>query len=79
MLLAQVILQYRQDASINNRMSCALDSVFNSGVRPSFVGPIHVTELNLGQEFPIFSRARIRPSDEAGSTVIRIGTFLAVD
>ncbi|EIE91969.1 hypothetical protein RO3G_16680 [Rhizopus delemar RA 99-880] len=67
-LLAQVILQYRQDASINNRMSCALDSVFNSGVRPSFVGPIHVTELNLGQEFPIFSRARIRPSDEAGST-----------
>ncbi|CAO3679215.1 unnamed protein product [Rhizopus microsporus] len=66
-LLAQVILQYRQDANINNRLSRSLDRVLNGGVLPSFVGPIHVTELNLGQEFPIFSRARIRPSDEVGS------------
>ncbi|CAO3697187.1 unnamed protein product [Rhizopus stolonifer] len=66
-LLAQVILQYRQDANINNRLSRTLDNIFNDGVRPSFIGPIHVTELNLGQEFPIFSRARIRSSEEVGS------------
>jgi hypothetical protein len=32
-------------------------------------GPIHVTELSLGDEFPIFSNARIRPSDDIGSMV----------
>lgn len=34
-----------------------------------FQGPIHVTELSLGDEFPIFSNARIRPSDDIGSMV----------
>ncbi|CAO3595900.1 unnamed protein product [Absidia cylindrospora] len=66
-LFAQVILQYRDDARVNDRLMLSIDELVNSGVRPSFVGPIHVTELNLGDEFPIFSNARIRPSDEIGS------------
>ncbi|KAI8082732.1 uncharacterized protein BX664DRAFT_301121 [Halteromyces radiatus] len=66
-LFAQAILQYRDDAKINNRLMLSIDELINGGVRPNFVGPIHVTELNLGDEFPIFSNARIRPSDEIGS------------
>lgn len=37
-------------------------------------GPIHVTELSLGDEFPIFSNARIRPSDDIGS-MVRLNTI----
>ncbi|ORY93169.1 hypothetical protein BCR43DRAFT_444856, partial [Syncephalastrum racemosum] len=66
-LLAQAIMQYRDDATVNNRLILAVNEVLNGGVRPSFVGPVHVTELSLGEEFPIFSSARIRPSDDVGS------------
>ncbi|KAG0178334.1 ERMES complex subunit mmm1 [Apophysomyces sp. BC1034] len=66
-LIAQAIMQYRDDAQINNRLILAVDEALNDGVRPNFLGPIHVTELNLGEEFPIFSSARIRPSDDIGS------------
>ncbi|KAI8991108.1 hypothetical protein BDF20DRAFT_842705 [Mycotypha africana] len=66
-LLAQAILQYREDAKINNRLIMAVDHILNGGVKPSFLGPIQVTELNLGEEFPIFSNARIRRSDEVDS------------
>ncbi|KAI7880631.1 hypothetical protein K492DRAFT_237146 [Lichtheimia hyalospora FSU 10163] len=66
-LLAQFLMQYREDAKINDRLILAVDEVLNGGVRPSFVGPIHVTKLNLGEEFPIFRNARIRPSDDVGS------------
>ncbi|KAI9472346.1 MAG: hypothetical protein EXX96DRAFT_530474 [Benjaminiella poitrasii] len=66
-LLAQVILQYREDAKINDRLILSLDEILNGGVKPSFLGTIHVTELNLGEEFPIFSNARIRQASEIGS------------
>ncbi|KAI9255181.1 hypothetical protein BDA99DRAFT_518107 [Phascolomyces articulosus] len=66
-LLAQALMAYRDDATINNRLILAVDEVLNGGVRPGFVGHIHVTELKLGEEFPIFSSARIRPSDDIGS------------
>ncbi|KAI9321219.1 hypothetical protein BX666DRAFT_1850525, partial [Dichotomocladium elegans] len=66
-LLAQFLMQYREDAKMNDRLMVAVDEVLNGGVRPGFVGPIHVTELNMGEEFPIFRNARIRPSDDVGS------------
>ncbi|KAI8875479.1 hypothetical protein K501DRAFT_338682 [Backusella circina FSU 941] len=66
-LLAQAILQYREDAKINDRLMRAVDDILNGGVKSNFLGPIHVTELNLGEQFPIFSSARIRPSDDIGS------------
>lgn len=71
-LLAQAILQYREDAKINDRLILAVDDILNGGVKPNFLGPIHVTELNLGEEFPIFSNARIRRSDDVGSMVCSV-------
>ncbi|KAF7720875.1 ERMES complex subunit mmm1 [Apophysomyces ossiformis] len=36
-LIAQAIMQYRDDAQINNRLMLAVDEVLNDGVRPSFL------------------------------------------
>ena len=36
-LLAQALMAYRDDATINNRLVLAVDEVLNGGVRPSFV------------------------------------------
>ncbi|ORX47423.1 hypothetical protein DM01DRAFT_1339053 [Hesseltinella vesiculosa] len=66
-LCAQAIYQYRDDAQINDRLMLAINDMLNGGLRPGFVGPIVVTELNLGEAFPILNNARIRPSDELGS------------
>jgi hypothetical protein len=34
-------------------------------------GHIRVTELNLGEDFPVLSRARIRPADQPSGGVVR--------
>lgn len=36
-LLAQFLMQYREDAKVNDRLILAVDEVLNGGVRPSFV------------------------------------------
>lgn len=33
-------------------------------------GHIRVTELNLGEDFPVLSRARIRPADQPAGSVV---------
>lgn len=53
-------------------IQCETDAVpISANTLPllSCQGPIHVTDLSLGEEFPIFSNARIRPSDDIGSMV----------
>jgi maintenance of mitochondrial morphology protein 1 len=59
-LIAQIISQFRDDAS-NNAIVQSLDEVFNSERKPSFLGEIKITELALGEEFPQFSNCRILP------------------
>ncbi|KAG9292851.1 hypothetical protein G9A89_016213 [Geosiphon pyriformis] len=71
-LLAQAILQYRDDAQANNRLVCILDESLNSGIRPDFVGPIQVTRLSLGEEYPVFSNARIKQTNTLGSLRVEI-------
>jgi len=44
----------------------------NGGVRPDFVGPIEVTRLDIGEEFPIFDNARIRPADAMGKMRVEV-------
>ncbi|KAK3837212.1 MAG: hypothetical protein JOS17DRAFT_436581 [Linnemannia elongata] len=68
-LMAQAIAQYRDDSKVNNRLIKALAEALNGGVRPDWVGHIRVTELNLGEDFPVLSRARIRPADQPAGSV----------
>ncbi|CAG8716267.1 17165_t:CDS:2 [Cetraspora pellucida] len=62
-LLAQAIYQYREEAKTDNRLVRFVDEILNDGVKPDFMGPIEVTRLDIGEEYPIFSNARIRPTE----------------
>lgn len=66
MLVAQTIAQFRSDAQHDDAILGSLTKALNSPSRPDFLDEIRVTELNLGEEFPIFSNCRIIPVDEDG-------------
>ncbi|KAF3770300.1 hypothetical protein M406DRAFT_248448 [Cryphonectria parasitica EP155] len=65
-LVAQTIAQFRSDAQHDDAILGSLTKALNSPSRPDFLDEIRVTELNLGEEFPIFSNCRIIPVDEDG-------------
>lgn len=72
-LIAQTIAQYRQMAyvlkdsptsSILNSLAAALN---DPEKKPSFIDKITVTDISLGEEFPIFSNCRIIAVDDPSS------------
>ncbi|KAF2669048.1 hypothetical protein BT63DRAFT_424766 [Microthyrium microscopicum] len=72
-LVAQTLAQLRADALHDDAMLNSLSAVLNGPTKPDFLGAINVTELSLGDEFPIFSNCRIIPVDDAGAQVQRVG------
>ena len=67
-LIAQTIAQFRSDAQHDDAILGSLTKALNGTSRPDFLDEIRVTELSLGEEFPIFSNCRIIPVDEDGLT-----------
>ncbi|KAI8958081.1 hypothetical protein F5Y11DRAFT_337381 [Daldinia sp. FL1419] len=65
-LIAQTIAQFRSDAHQDDAILTSLTKALNGTSRPSFLDEIKVTELTLGEDFPIFSNCRIIPVDEDG-------------
>ncbi|KAK2594455.1 ERMES complex subunit mmm1 [Conoideocrella luteorostrata] len=65
-LIAQTIAQFRSDAQHDDAILSSLTKALNGTSRPDFVDDICVTELSLGEDFPIFSNCRIIPVDEDG-------------
>jgi maintenance of morphology protein 1 len=65
-LVAQTIAQFRSDAQHDDAILTSLTKAINGTSRPDFVDEIRVTELTLGEDFPIFSNCRIIPVDEDG-------------
>lgn len=65
-LVAQTIAQFRSDAQHDDAILTSLTKALNGTSRPSFLDEIRVTELSLGEDFPIFSNCRIIPVDEDG-------------
>jgi maintenance of morphology protein 1 len=65
-LVAQTIAQFRSDAQHDDAILTSLTKALNGSSRPDFVDEIRVTELSLGEDFPIFSNCRIIPVDEDG-------------
>lgn len=63
-LVAQTIAQLRADAHHDGAILKSLNEVLNGGQRPDFVGDVRVTEINLGEEYPIFSNCRVIPVEE---------------
>ncbi|TGO22643.1 hypothetical protein BPAE_0160g00190 [Botrytis paeoniae] len=72
-LIAQTIAQFRADAQHDDAILTSLTKVLNGGNRPDFLDEIKVTELSLGEDFPIFSNCRVIPVDEDGMTLGREG------
>lgn len=66
MLIAQTIAQFRADAQFDDAILTSLTKALNGGSRPDFLDEIKVTELSLGEDFPIFSNCRVIPVDEDG-------------
>ena len=67
-LIAQTIAQFRNDAQHDDAILASLNTVLNGDQKPDFVDGISVTEVSLGEDFPIFSNCRVRPVDEDGRT-----------
>ncbi|KAI9102800.1 hypothetical protein DFS34DRAFT_409992 [Phlyctochytrium arcticum] len=65
-LLAQAITLYRNNVTFNTRIVQLLDDVMNGHTKPGFLGPIHITDFSLGDEFPVIHGVRTctsRPSE----------------
>ncbi|KAL3448549.1 hypothetical protein BJX65DRAFT_274979 [Aspergillus insuetus] len=84
-LIAQTIAQYRQTAyllkdsptsSILQSLNAALN---NPDKKPSFIDKIKVTDISLGEEFPIFSNCRIIAVDDPMSDGGRLQALMDVD
>ncbi|KAI1144649.1 hypothetical protein F5Y05DRAFT_34200 [Hypoxylon sp. FL0543] len=65
-LIAQTIAQFRSDAQQDDAILTSLTKALNGASRPDFLDEIKITELTLGEDFPIFSNCRIIPVDEDG-------------
>ncbi|EME42951.1 hypothetical protein DOTSEDRAFT_53909 [Dothistroma septosporum NZE10] len=65
-LIAQTIAQLRADAQEDEAVLGSLTEMLNGGSKPDFIDDIRVTEISLGEEFPIFSNCRVIPVDENG-------------
>lgn len=73
-LIAQTIAQYRQTAYSMKDSSPEVPSIIqtltaainNPEKRPSFIGDITITEISLGEEFPIFSNCRVIALEDDG-------------
>ncbi|KAI9832526.1 MAG: ERMES complex subunit mmm1 [Sarea resinae] len=65
-LVAQTIAQFRSDAHHDDAILKSLNDVLNGPQKPDFLDDIKVTEISLGEDFPIFSNCRVIPLDEDG-------------
>lgn len=67
-LIAQTIAQFRNDAHDDDAILESLTGVLNGQQKPGFLSDIKVTEISLGEEFPILSNCRVHPVDDGGDT-----------
>lgn len=67
-LIAQTIAQLRAEASHDGAIVKTLKEVLNGEWKPDWMGEVDVTEVALGEEFPLFSNCRIIPIYGGSST-----------
>ncbi|KAL8817911.1 MAG: hypothetical protein Q9191_008056, partial [Dirinaria sp. TL-2023a] len=66
-LIAQTIAQFRNDAQQDEAILASLTDVLNGSQKPDFLSAINVTEISLGEDFPILSNCRVHPVEDDGS------------
>lgn len=78
-LIAQTIAQFREDARTDDALLTSLDETMNGPQKPDFLDYIKITEVNLGDEFPILSNCRISPNAEEDGLQGRLQAQIDVD
>lgn len=82
-LVAQTIAQVRADALADNALLASLTASLNGPLKPAYLAAIKITEVDLGEEFPIFSNCRVRPAEAdggaAGAGAGRLQAWMDVD
>ena len=80
-LIAQTIAQFRNDAQDDDAILTSLTNVLNGAHKPDFLSSIKVTQISLGEDFPIFSNCRVHPveDDASGSDGGRLQARMDVD
>ncbi|KAL8661887.1 MAG: hypothetical protein Q9202_005169 [Teloschistes flavicans] len=66
-LIAQTIAQFRTDAHQDEAILTSLTDVLNGSQKPDFLSSIKVTEVSLGEDFPILSNCRVHPVDDGSA------------
>ena len=66
-LIAQTIAQFRNDAQQDEAILTSLTDVLNGPQKPDFLSTIKVTEISLGEDFPILSNCRVHPVEDDGT------------
>ena len=66
-LIAQTIAQFRNDAQQDEAILTSLTDVLNGSQKPDFLSAINVTEISLGEDFPILSNCRVHPVEDDGN------------
>ncbi|KAL8974289.1 MAG: hypothetical protein Q9197_001464 [Variospora fuerteventurae] len=80
-LIAQTIAQFRTDAHQDEAILTSLTNVLNGSQKPDFLSSIKVTEISLGEDFPIFSNCRVHPVEDGftGPDGARLQAHMDVD
>lgn len=65
MLIAQVIAQFRNDAHDDDAILTSLTGILNGAQKPDFLSSIKVTQISLGEDFPILSNCRVHPINDS--------------
>ena len=78
-LIAQTIAQFRNDAHDDDAILESLTGALNGQQKPSFLSDIKVTEVSLGEEFPILSNCRVHPVDDGDMNGPRLQARMDVD
>lgn len=80
MLVAQTLAQVRNDALADNAILSSLTTLLNGPLKPEYLETIRVTEIGLGEEFPIFSNCRVHPAEDGdGEGGGRLQAWMDVD
>ncbi|SGZ49941.1 CIC11C00000003791 [Sungouiella intermedia] len=77
-LVAQTISQFRSEALLSDNIYHSLNEVLSKLELPDFLDKIELTEIDIGDDFPIFSNCRIKHSaDGTGRLEAKIDVDLS--
>ncbi|RCK59402.1 Maintenance of mitochondrial morphology protein 1 [Candida viswanathii] len=76
-LVAQTISQLRTEALLGDNIYHSLNDFLETTSIPEFIDKINLTEIDIGDDFPIFSNCRIKYGEDLGRLEAKIDVDLS--